>query len=373
VPQAITPEELQQILAESGIQPALRVTEGKTDHWLHVLHRVKSGRDVFFVCNQKHTGETKHFRLHVRATGAPELWDAMRNEITAISYKRISADEVEFNLTLQPLESALIVFQNKSAAKPMPTQAKAVVPIIRGRRTVGMSPLDLNGAQWIWYPEGDPRQSAPPGTRWFKKEIVLPQRKVASARFLISADNEMTLSVNGKQAGATHGFDAWRSPKMLDITTLLKAGKNLLTVEAKNLDDKPSPAGLIGRMVVDFAEGEPMTEDIDGSWQASNDSNTWQSAQVVGKVGDSPWDGMGGAVQSADPFKGQCTISKTFSSAYLDMGYVNEGASVKVNGKFAGGMIGAPYRLNVTSLIKPGVNTVEIEPYAPKAVRMLVY
>ena len=51
---------------------------------------------------------------------------------------------------------------------------------------------------------------------------------------------------------------------------------------------------------------------------------------------------------------------------------VLEGASVNVNGKFAGGMMGAPYRLNVTGLIKPGGNTIEIEPYAPKRVRLRV-
>ncbi|MDO8587071.1 MAG: hypothetical protein Q7T82_08540 [Armatimonadota bacterium] len=68
-----------------------------------------------------------------------------------------------------------------------------------------------------------------------------------------------------------------------------------------------------------------------------------------------------------------CAVPKEFSSVYLDMDAVTEGASVKVNGKFAGGMIGAPYRLNVTSFIKPGGNIFEIEPYAPKAVRLLVY
>jgi len=124
---------------------------------------------------------------------------------------------------------------------------------------------------------------------------------------------------------------------------------------------------------VEFEDDEPLTELIDGSWQASNDSQAWQSAQVIGKLGDSPWEGMIGTMRENDPFKGRCAVTKEFSSAYLEMDDVVEGASVKVNGRFAGGVIGAPYRLNVTSLIKPGRNTFEIEPYAPKAVRLMVY
>ena len=84
---------------------------------------------------------------------------------------------------------------------------------------------------------------------------------------------------------------------------------------------------------------------------------------------------MSGITRAADPFKGRCFLSEDFarSHVYLDMDDVIEGASVKVNGKFAGGMIGAPFRLDVTSLVKPGGNTIEIEPYSPKEARLLVY
>ncbi|NIR02281.1 MAG: hypothetical protein GTN78_19140, partial [Gemmatimonadales bacterium] len=57
-----------EVLAEdAGIRPTLEVIEGDTNGWLHVLHRVKSGRDVFFVCNQDHEGELKRFRFRAAA------------------------------------------------------------------------------------------------------------------------------------------------------------------------------------------------------------------------------------------------------------------------------------------------------------------
>lgn len=373
LPKDITPEQLQQILTQAGVPPALRVAQGKTDNWLHVLHRVKSGRDVFFVCNQNLDDKPRSFRLRVKAKGQPELWDAMRNEITAIAYKRIRADEVQFDLTMQPSESALIVFQAHSTALPAPKTPRVVIPVVASRRPDAQKPVTFDGCSWIWYPEGNPRRSAPAGSRWFSKDIVLPQRKIKSARFLISADDEYVLSINNKKAGSSSGADIWKNPKALDVTQALNSGSNNIIIEAMNHGPNPNPAGLIGRLLVEFSDGKSITENIDASWQASNDSKTWTAAQVIGKFGDAPWAEMATVVRRSEAFTDSFKVSKKPGSAYIVLDGVTEGASVKVNGAFAGGMIGAPYRLNVSSLIKPGNNTIEIEPYAPKSVRVVVY
>ena len=46
---------------------------------------------------------------------------------------------------------------------------------------------------------------------------------------------------------------------------------------------------------------------------------------------------------------------------YLDLGKVNVMATVKINGQNAGGVWTAPYRLNVTPLLKDGINDIEVE------------
>jgi len=38
-------------------------------------------------------------------------------------------------------------------------------------------------------------------------------------------------------------------------------------------------------------------------------------------------------------------------------------AAVTVNGAYAGGFIGAPYRIDITKSVKPGVNTLEAKPF----------
>ena len=106
--QTPTPEEVTQALADAGVHPTLEVLEGKTDGWLHVLHRVKAGRDVFFVANQNHQGAARTFKFRATAAGEPEFWDAMRNEITAIPFQRIGDRQVEFSLTLEPLETRAV-------------------------------------------------------------------------------------------------------------------------------------------------------------------------------------------------------------------------------------------------------------------------
>ena len=46
-------------------------------------------------------------------------------------------------------------------------------------------------------------------------------------------------------------------------------------------------------------------------------------------------------------------------------------AAVEVNGAYAGGFIGAPYRVDITKSVKPGVNTLETKPFRLKNPRIL--
>ncbi|MBP6965686.1 MAG: hypothetical protein KBC96_14920, partial [Armatimonadetes bacterium] len=388
LPGKITPKELLSVLAgDSWIEPVLYVDKGDTDGWLHVLHRVKSGRDVYLICNQQHEGEAKRFRILADCADAhPERWDPMRNEITSLPN-----DGEGFELTLEPMESALIVFNpNKGAKRPeaITTQKpKSVIPV-KGNTAKPKTGDDPNllESPWVWYPEADPRTNAPPGTRWFRAEITMPDRAVKGGRFLISADNEWVLYVNGQKAGQNNpGVNSWQKPKEVQITKFLRPGVNVLAIAATNITDKPSPAGLIGRYSIGLESGEPVVGSIDGSWKASDrevqgwmsvgfDDSAWPGAQVIAGYGDAPWGNIGQFIMPANPFKGTCLVPQLGKSrVYLEMENLVEGASIKVNGKYAGGIIGRPFRLDVSKHLRAGSNRIEIEPYAPESVRLAVY
>jgi hypothetical protein len=233
-------EELTAALAtDAGIRPTLEALEGQTDGWLHVLHRVKDDRDVFFVCNQNHQGAARRFKFRVTAAGEPECWDAMRNEITAMPLQRIDEKTVEVSLTLEPSESVLLVFQPKKMVRPARIEA---------------------------------------GAKPVRAPIVVA-----------------------------------REPNPTPVNPAAKPARRPLTV---------SP------------------------------------------------------VAAADPFRGRVTIPADVDLArcrvYLEMDDLpDDSAAVTINGLFAGGVIGKPLRLDITRRVKPGENTVLVEPLAPKTVRLV--
>ena len=130
-----TPAEIAETLTgDAGLHPTLEVLAGETNHWLHVLHRVKCDRDVFLVCNQDHQGPARHFRFRLTAAGFPEVWDAMRNEITAVPFER-QGEAVELELTLEPNESVLLVFQEQ--ARPLPARLSSATRVLAANHRGG--------------------------------------------------------------------------------------------------------------------------------------------------------------------------------------------------------------------------------------------
>ncbi len=405
-----TPEQLQQVLGrEAGVRPTIEVVEGETDHWLHVLHRVRSGRDVFFIANQNHAGPPRTFRFRITAAGEPECWDAMRNEITAVLHQRSGA-RTDLTLTLEPNESVLLVFQQSTRALPPrePIEARLgarSIPLIRQPAPVPPEPkLDAEspfhqffaGRFWAWYPEGNPAQAAPPGPCHFRKPIALPgERKLSKAIFAGTADNSFVLYVNGSEAGRSDASgEGWRHPVELDVTGHMKTGVNLLAIQAVNASDRPNPAGLLGCLRVEFQSGDPLVVPVDSTWRVSreapegwtlagyNDAD-WKWADEVALYGNAPWStvGLGPLTLSpakADPFEGSCDVPTDVDlgrRVYLVLdGLEPEAAArVTINGKEAGGVIGNPLMLEVSTFLKYGANSVRLEPFTPRSARLIAW
>lgn len=142
-------------------------------------------------------------------------------------------------------------------------------------------------AHWIWFPEGKPAESAPLGTRFFRRELKLPEgRTLKKAVAFFTADNDFTFFVNGVKTGTGNTF---QQLIRMDITEQLHAGANVLTVTAGNVGASPNPAGLLGAVRIEFASGEPMILTTDGSWQAYINDKGWQSAMDLGANGMGPW------------------------------------------------------------------------------------
>jgi hypothetical protein len=408
-----TPEQLQKVFANAGIAPSLQVLEGDTGGWLHVLHRVKEGRDVFFICNQNIQGAARKFKFRAAAAGSPESWDALRNEIAAIPFERIDEKTVEFSLSMEPNSSALVVFQPIKSDRPMLINSgvKPIgepIAVARDANPAAAKPAAdstnpsakdaFRDCKWVWFPEGDPTADAPVGTRYFRKTIDIPAgHKIKGTLFALTADNDFTLFVNGKPAGKSDGeTDNWRVVKTADITKQLQEGRNVLAIAATNAGDKPSPAGLIGQFVIAFEDGFPLIGTIDKSWKVSIkeqagwngpdfDDSAWVATKELVPFGGGPWGTFDGRrnvtvspLAAADPFRGRFTIPEDLLKAklrfFLEMDELpDDSASVTVNGRPADGLIGKPSRLDITPHVKAGENAILIEPLTPKNVRLIIY
>jgi hypothetical protein len=216
---------------DAGIPPVIEAIEGQTNNWLHVLHRVKGGSDVFLVCNQEHTGKAKPFKLRFKADGYPEIWDAMRNEIRSAPFVRKGA-HVEIPLTLEPMESVLVVFPKTQ--RPLPPRlttddlASAMILPVKGGPVPASKPpkpiIEPSPTKMLTLSPvvGKPFE----GTCQVPADLDLTKARVILDMEVLSPEEAARITINGTDAGGFIG-----KPLRLDVTAHVKPGGNVIRIE----------------------------------------------------------------------------------------------------------------------------------------------
>ncbi len=161
------------------------------------------------------------------------------------------------------------------------------------------TPPSFAGASWIWYPAGNPADSAPAGTRYFRRTFELPAgERITAARLELTADDSFAVYVNGqKVAGSPPVADSWRTATVVDISTALRPGRNVIAAEAANA--MPGPAGFLGKLRVE-GPADPFELGTDGAWKSADtaavdwpqpgfDDTAWPQALVAAPYGAGPW------------------------------------------------------------------------------------
>ena len=160
-------------------------------------------------------------------------------------------------------------------------------------------PLSLNGANWIWYPEGNPASSAPVATRYFRREVNLAKNPgLTRATFLITADDQFVLYVNGQEVARSSGqADAWQQAQEVNVTSDLHSGSNTIAVAATNAG---GPGSWIGTLGLAFSDGTTTNIVTDNTWLSSTagptgwqnpgfDDSAWVPALESAAYGSGPW------------------------------------------------------------------------------------
>ncbi|GAA2363326.1 family 78 glycoside hydrolase catalytic domain [Dactylosporangium salmoneum] len=174
----------------------------------------------------------------------------------------------------------------------------AVVLVAPPAPAVAATPVSLSGSHWIWYPEGDPRTTAPVGYRYFRKTFSVPAGAVSDAQLVVTGDDSVDVWLNGKPlAGSPRVVDSWKSALYVDLGSALTSGTNTVALAVKNTTS--GPAGVIGHVHVVTAGGT-VDAVTDTSWKSAQSAPTgweqtgfgdggWPAALDLGLYGSSPW------------------------------------------------------------------------------------
>ena len=361
----------------------------------------KGGNTILFIANQD---DKLRRDLKVRAQWSAEkaeLWNPMQGTI-----ERPEVEDGLVKVSLEPSETVFVVWPEEKgfgrgehvervdsfpvawygvSDAPLRIDVSAketVTPVVVENGPEYAALMDfvkpLEGAKWIWHP----KNSMASGHVKFRATIDLA--KAEEAQVVFACDTTATIYVNGEKVahqppGAEGYYYGWSVPVRTNLT--FKAGRNEITVEAENRYPSESKKPRLAGFVAAFTWPGGAFRTDDKSWLISRAGEGFVTPKVVRNFGDRPWQKcMLGPTRS--PYKASVATECRFSMPRVGEGdrvhFVCGGtegensAAIEVNGAFAGGFIGKPYRLDITRIVKDGENVVVARPFRLKNPRVEV-
>jgi hypothetical protein len=147
-------------------------------------------------------------------------------------------------------------------------------------------------ANWIWYPG---LAGVADSACFLRRSFTVPAA-VRSAELLVTADDEYVLYLNG--TAVPTGGTGWSRAEKLSITALLRPGRNVFAVQAK--DAGAPPCGFLLDIAVTLEDGQTFTLVSDADWRTQDqaqagwekaefEDTAWRPAEVVAPYGGGAW------------------------------------------------------------------------------------
>ena len=137
---------------------------------------------------------------------------------------------------------------------------------MREFQVTGEAPLpNLREPSWrgyfIWYPEG----AVDNATRYFRRSFSVPETAVGGpAHLQIAADDAYTAWLNGRRLGSGD-----ITPRIFDLAGLLRPGRNVLAVMAR---EETGAEGLLAEIDHLDGDGRVVATPADDAWRASREA-----------------------------------------------------------------------------------------------------
>ncbi|MDR2760997.1 MAG: hypothetical protein LBB88_00160, partial [Planctomycetaceae bacterium] len=306
-----------------------------TSNSLQYSHRKDGETDIYFITNQSddRVYATATFRVFGKQ---PELWNPVTGKNRLLSaFTQIEKDKTtSVPLQFEPNESAFIIFRNKNSTKPTTIKSvegfnakpKIVVEkALYGKLDEPAATLDATKAV---------QKIIDGGTRSFPVNDMLQLVGDPKVSF------RKTLTVTYKDAGKTRRVSAFDSEIIAFPSDCLEQNfpERIIVTEINSAWTVKFESDEIKRGPVEPVTFEKLTD-----WSKhSDDRIKYFSGTAIYKTS----------------FE---LRSKPDGELFLDFDKVVAMAKVKVNGEYAGGVWTAPYRVEISSLLKSGKNELEIE------------
>lgn len=232
-------EDMEGILAEKGVMKDVEYTKPNFNTRIKWIHRQAGTTDIYFISNQR--DQKENLKLSLRISGKqPEIWHSDNGKTEMVSYK-IDHDRTIILLQLEPDESIFVVFRKETSNDQLeiPVPKEKVIQLVGGSWEVRFAP-DLGAPERIIFPaliswtdhenQGVKYFS---GTATYLKEIELSKADLKGVDKVILDLGEVKdiaqVFINGEPVEIL-----WKKPYSTDISTVVKPGKNKLTIKVTN-------------------------------------------------------------------------------------------------------------------------------------------
>ncbi len=231
-----------QVLAADGVDPDFEVAASK-GRVFDYIHYMIGGMDVYFVCNQ--TERTEDAVCRFRVTGkSPQLWDPLTGHIQQTVAFSNSKGRTEIPMRFGPYGSMFVIFTDKFSK----TSPRGVVnykdykPVktIEGPWRVEFDPK-WGGPKQVtfdklisWTEHPSPGVKFYSGKAVYRSSFVFEEEVSDGKQYILDLGEVGDIGIaqavlNGHDLGVV-----WTKPFRVDITEVVKSGRNLLEVSVIN-------------------------------------------------------------------------------------------------------------------------------------------
>ncbi len=236
----------------SLIQPDVAMSPESPE--IGFIHRKTEVAEIYFLANTSNVRQTVTATFRVAGMKA-EWWDPLTGKIW-LAYSEQTNNGVKVGIVLEPYASRLLVFSKRKLPLPAASRLSALP-----------EPIDFSGGWRVSFGDGktasqmdalkswveDEKTRYFSGVAFYEKEVMIPdwmvskhialyldfgegkavpiqERKNGMRAWLDAPVREAAVVyVNGRRAGSV-----WSPPFSINVTGLLKAGKNKLRIEVAN-------------------------------------------------------------------------------------------------------------------------------------------